>query len=77
MLFHCPWIIKHENGKFFTNVAGGIRCGRRLVRCLPRSGRRKSANQGRAEETGEKRGWNRRNNLGKRKKKGGMRQDTC
>jgi hypothetical protein len=49
------WIIQHENGKFFTNVAEGIRCGRRLVRCLPRSGMRKSVNQGRAEETGEKR----------------------
>ncbi len=49
------WIIQHENGKFFTNVEEGIRCGRRLVRCLPRSGMRKRANQGRAEETGEKR----------------------
>jgi hypothetical protein len=49
------WIIHHENGKIFTNVEEGIRCGRRLVRCLPRSGMRKSANQGRAEETGEKR----------------------
>jgi hypothetical protein len=55
MLFHCPWIIQHENGKSFTNVEEVIRCGRRLVRCLPRNGRRKSANQGRAEETEEKR----------------------
>ncbi len=36
-------------------MAEAIRCGRRLVRCLPRSGMRKSPNQGRAEETGEKR----------------------
>jgi hypothetical protein len=31
-LFICSsivWIIQHENGKIFTNVAGGIRCGSR------------------------------------------------